>query len=67
MPKSPTPEMVAVLAERAGLDLPEAIFQELLAAYGNVRDMIDALPASHVRAAEPAHIFVPAHFRPEGK
>ncbi len=67
MPKSPTPDMVAVLAERAGLDLPDAYFQELLAAYTNVRHMIDALPINRPRGDEPAHVFVPTHFRPGGK
>jgi hypothetical protein len=67
MPQTPTQEMVAVLAERAGLALPDAYFQELLAAYTNVRRMIDDLPTSRPRGDEPAHVFVPTHFRPEGK
>jgi hypothetical protein len=67
MPQLPTPEMVALLAERAGLVLPDAYFQELLAAYTNVRRMIDDIPANRPRGDEPAHVFVPTHFRPEGK
>lgn len=67
MLKSPTPEMVAVLAERAGLDLPDAYFQELVSAYSNIRRMIDDLPVNRPRGDEPAHIFVPTHFRPEHK
>ncbi len=67
MPQSPTPESVALLAEQAGLDLPDAYLAELVAAYTNVRRMIEALPANRPRGDEPAHVFVPTHFRAEGK
>jgi len=67
MPPSPTPESVALLAQQANLDLPDAYFQELLAAYTNVRRMIDGLPTNRPRGDEPAHVFVPTRFRPEGK
>lgn len=67
MSQSPTPEMVALLARQAGLDLPDAYFHELLAAYTNVRSMIDAIPTDRARGDEPAHVFMPVHFRPEGK
>lgn len=67
MPQPPTPEFVALLAEQARLELPDVYFQELAAAYTNVRRMIDELPTSRPRGDEPAHIFVPTHFRPEGK
>jgi hypothetical protein len=67
MPQPPMSALVAVLAEQARLDLPDAHFQELLAAYTNVRRMIDSLPANRLRGDEPVHVFVPVHFRPEGK
>ncbi len=67
MPQPPTPEHVAVLAKQAGLELPDPYFQELLAAYTNVRIMIDGLPGNRPRGDEPAHVFMPTHFRPEGK
>jgi hypothetical protein len=67
MSQTPTPEMVAMLAEQAGLALPDAYLQELVAAYTNVRRMIDDLPTNRPRGDEPAHVFVPTHFRPEGK
>ncbi len=67
MPQPPTPELVALLAEQAKLDLPEAYLKELVAAYTNVRIMIDGLPTNRPRGDEPAHVFVPTHFRPEGK
>jgi hypothetical protein len=62
MSAPPTPETVAILAKQAGLDLPVAYFQELVAAYTNVRHMIDSLPSSRPRGDEPAHVFVPNHF-----
>jgi hypothetical protein len=67
MPLTPTPEVVALLAQQANPDLPDAYFQELLAAYTNVRRMIDGPPTNRPHGDEPAHVFVPAHFRPEGK
>jgi hypothetical protein len=67
MPQSPSSEMVALLTKQAGLDLPEAYFQELLGAYANVRRMIDGIHANRPRGDEPAHIFVPTRFLPEGK
>jgi hypothetical protein len=67
MPDAPTREEVATLARQAGLDLPEAYFDELVAAYGNVRRMIDALPHNRPRGDEPAHVFVPEKFLPEGQ
>jgi hypothetical protein len=67
MPPSPTPELVALLAQQANLELPDAYFQELVAAYTNVRRMIDGLPTNRPRGDEPAHVFMPTHFRPEGK
>lgn len=67
MPASPTREDVAALATQAGLDLPEAMFEQLVAAYGNVRQMIDAIPRDRPRGDEPAHVFVPAAFQPRGR
>jgi hypothetical protein len=67
MPQTPTPETVTLLAEEAGLVLPDAYFQQLLAAYANVRRMIDDIPSNRPRGDEPAHVFMPTHFRPEGK
>jgi hypothetical protein len=66
MPQPPTAELVAVLADQARLDLPDAYFAELLAAYTHVRRMIAGLPADRPRGDEPAHVFVPTHFRLEG-
>jgi hypothetical protein len=66
MSETPTREQVALLARLAGLALPEAYFDQLVAAYGNVRELIDALPHNRPRGDEPAHVFVPEKFLPEG-
>ena len=67
MAQAPTPEEIKILAQRAGLDLPPEYFAELVSAYGNVRRMIDQLPANRPRGDEPAHVFVPKRFLPEGE
>jgi hypothetical protein len=67
MPDAPTAETVAALAKQAGLDLAPAYFEQLVGAYGNVRRMIDAIPHNRPRSDEPAHVFVPERFLPEGK
>jgi len=53
-----------MLAAQAGLTLPPAYDDELIAAYANVRRMIDRLRANRQRGDEPAHVFVPIKFLP---
>lgn len=62
----PTPDrtQILMLAAQAGLTLPAAYEDELIAAYANVRRMIDRLPTNRPRGDEPAHVFVPAKFLP---
>ncbi|WP_428487798.1 hypothetical protein [Rhodopila sp.] len=67
MPSAPTRDEVAALARQAGLDLPDAYLEQLVGAYGNVRRMIDAIPHNRPRGDEPAHVFVPETFLPEGR
>ncbi len=67
MPETPDAELVALLAKQAGLTLPDAYLRELQAAYTNVRRMIDDIPTNRPRGDAPAHVFMPTHFRPEGK
>ena len=67
MAQAPKPEEIKILAQRADLDLPPEYFTQLVSAYGNVRRMIDELPANRPRGDEPAHVFVASHFLPEGK
>ncbi len=67
MTTKPTPDEIVLLARQAGLDLPEAYLQELIDAYGNVRQMIDRIPTGRPRGDEPAHVFVPTKFLPAGQ
>ena len=67
MSAAPTREDVALLARQAGLDLPEAYFEQLVSAYANVRVLIDTLPHNRARGDEPAHVFVPEKFLSGGK
>jgi len=67
MPEAPTREEVALLARHAGMNLPEAYFAQLVAAYRNVRELIDMLPHNRPRGDEPAHVFVPEKFLPGQK
>ena len=61
---TPNRELILALAAQAGLVLPKAYEDELVAAYTNVRRMIDRLPANRPRGDEPAHVFVPTKFLP---
>ena len=62
-----TPEIIAMLALQAGLDLPPHMQQELASAYGNVRRMVAHIPTARARSDEPAHVFVPRSFQGERK
>lgn len=62
-----SPDEIVLLARQAGLDLPAAYLQELIDAYGNVRQMIDRIPTGRPRGDEPAHVFVPTKFLPAGQ
>jgi hypothetical protein len=67
MSEAPTREEVVLLAHLAGLHLPDAYLDQLVSAYGNVRELIDTLPHGRPRGDEPAHVFVPEKFLPEGR
>ncbi len=67
MTDSPSHDDIVLLARQAGLNLPPAYLQELVEAYGNVRQMIDRIPTGRPRGDEPAHVFVPTKFLPAGQ
>jgi len=60
----PDREQILFLAAQAGLTLPDAYEDELVAAYADVRRMIDRIPRGRPRSDEPAHVFVPTKFPP---
>jgi hypothetical protein len=61
---TPSREQILLLATEAGLTLPDAYTDELIAAYADVRRMIDRIPGNRPRSDEPAHVFVPTKFLP---
>lgn len=67
MTDSPSREDVLQLARQAGLDLPPEYQQQLIEAYGHVRQMIARLPTGRPHGDEPAHIFDPMNFLPVKK
>jgi hypothetical protein len=67
MTATPTDDEIALLASLAGLDLPPEYLEELVDAYGHVRRTVDRIAAVRPRGDEPAHVFVPNKFLPEGE
>lgn len=63
---APTPDRqrILMLAAEAGLALPPAYEDELIAAYVNLRRMIERLPSPRLRGDEPAHVFAATKFLP---
>jgi hypothetical protein len=54
-----TPDDVRALVKRAGLDLPEELLQQFIAAWPNYEAMVRRIPRSRPYAEEPAHTFRP--------
>ncbi len=65
MTDKPSREEVSLLARQAGLDLPPAYLEELVEAYGHVRQMVGRIAGARPHGDEPAHAFVPARFQSE--
>jgi len=57
-----TPEEIRLLLRRAGLDLPEELLQQFLAAWPNYEAMVRRIPRSRPYDEEPAHSFRPFWF-----
>ena len=53
------------MARVAGLDLPPAIFEELVDGYATLEPMLWRLRRGRDRADEPAHVFDPRKFMPK--
>lgn len=65
MPDETTRDEMLVLARRAGLDLPEAYREELIAAWRHVEAIAGRIAAKpRARADEPAHVFAPLTVAP---
>jgi hypothetical protein len=55
-----TPEEIRAMVRQAGLDLPEGLMQQFIAAWPNYEAMVRRIPRSRSYAEEPAHVFRPA-------
>lgn len=54
-----TPEEIRAMTRRAGLDLPEELMQQLIAAWPSFEAMVRRIPRNLGREAEPAHSYRP--------
>ncbi|HTZ34905.1 MAG TPA: hypothetical protein VMB84_02705 [Stellaceae bacterium] len=54
-----TPDEIRALVKRAGLDLPEELLQQFIAAWPAYEQMVRRLPRGREYAEEPPHIFRP--------
>jgi hypothetical protein len=60
-----TPDEIRALVQRAGLDLPEALMQQFIAAWPAYEAMVRRIPRSRAYAEEPAHTFRPTRLAGE--
>jgi hypothetical protein len=58
LPPSP-PDDIRAQLKRAGLDLPEELLQQFIAAWPAYEAMVRRIPRSRGYAEEPAHSFLP--------
>ena len=58
-PHPATPAEIRERVKQAGLDLPEALLQQLIAAWPAYEAMVRRIPRDRPRAAEPAHTYRP--------
>jgi hypothetical protein len=57
-----TQEEIRLLLRRAGLDLPEELLRQFLAAWPSYESMVRRIPRSRPYDEEPAHSFRPSRF-----
>ena len=62
-----TPEEIRVMAQNAGLDLPDELMRQFIEAWPAYEAMTRRIPRSRSYAEEPAHIFRPARFSGRGQ
>jgi hypothetical protein len=60
-----TPDEICALVTRAGLDLPEALMQQFIAAWPAYEAMVRRIPRSRAYTEEPAHTFRPTRLAGE--
>ncbi len=57
-----TPDEIRLLLRRAGLDLPEELLTQFIAAWPAYEAMVRRIPLSRPYEEEPAHGFRPSRF-----
>jgi hypothetical protein len=55
-----TPDEIRIMVKRAGLDLPEKLLEQFVAAWPEYEAMVRRIPRGWAYADEPAHTFRPA-------
>jgi hypothetical protein len=55
-----TPDEIRAMVRNAGLDLPEELMRQFIAAWPAYEAMVRRIPRGRAYAEEPAHIFRPA-------
>lgn len=66
MGEAKTREDVLQMARWAGLDLPPKFHGDLMAAHAKLEGMLSRMKRERERGAEPAHVFLPERFMPQG-
>ena len=61
-----SPEDIRAMARNAGLDLPDELMRQFIAAWPTYEAMIRRIPRSRSYAEEPAHVFRPGRFAGRG-
>jgi hypothetical protein len=62
-----SPEEIRAMVRKAGLDLPDELMQQFIAAWPAYEAMIRRIPRNRSYAEEPAHSFRPARFSGRGQ
>ncbi len=62
-----TPEEIRSMVQRAGLDLPEELMAQFVAAWPTYEAMVRRIPRHRSYAEEPAHVFRPERLMPPGE
>jgi len=60
-----TPDEIRLLVKRAGLNLPEELLQQFIAAWPEYEAMVRRIPRGWSYADEPAHTFRPTRLAGE--
>ena len=61
-----TAEEIRVMVRQAGLDLPEELLAQFIAAWPTYEAMVRRIPRQRSYAEEPAHVFRPGRRAPPG-